>query len=199
MQRHVCSGCSFWWLLLPITLNHGFLLNQNSQKWQSGLHHHLLSPKLFSSNVPLAATSIGENDEKSSNSELEPSLRSPSYRSVRRLERYTRLPVWPVWSGVLIWLVQKMLGNDVAARLEDLWTGRVCPNFFDYDETSPFVMLVHHCHSFAAWDPIRWIQRTFFPEGFPAHPHRGVFVRMVGNEENGFYCLLTYRFSFPYI
>lgn len=34
-------------------------------------------------------------------------------------------------------------------------------------------MLVHHRHSFAAWDPLRYIQRTFFPEGFPAHPHRG--------------------------
>mmetsp|Transcript_37969 Transcript_37969/g.83393 ORF Transcript_37969/g.83393 Transcript_37969/m.83393 type:complete len:301 (-) Transcript_37969:13-915(-) len=34
-------------------------------------------------------------------------------------------------------------------------------------------MLVHHRHSFAPWDPLRYIQRTFFPEGFPAHPHRG--------------------------
>lgn len=34
-------------------------------------------------------------------------------------------------------------------------------------------MLVHHRHSFASWDPLRYIQRTFFPEGFPAHPHRG--------------------------
>lgn len=95
-----------------------------------------------------------------------------SYRGARRIEKFTRLPVWPVWSGVLIWMVQRLLGDETAARLEDALTGRVCPNFFQYEETSPFVMLVHHCHSFAIWDPIRWVQRTFFPEGFPAHPHR---------------------------
>jgi quercetin 2,3-dioxygenase len=32
---------------------------------------------------------------------------------------------------------------------------------------------VHHCHSFSNADPLRFLQRTFFPEGFPAHPHRG--------------------------
>mmetsp|Transcript_13393 Transcript_13393/g.13571 ORF Transcript_13393/g.13571 Transcript_13393/m.13571 type:complete len:302 (-) Transcript_13393:215-1120(-) len=34
-------------------------------------------------------------------------------------------------------------------------------------------MLVHHRHSFAIGDPLRWFQTTFFPEGFPSHPHRG--------------------------
>eukprot|EP00566_Odontella_aurita_P020044 CAMPEP_0113554350 /NCGR_PEP_ID=MMETSP0015_2-20120614/16100_1 /TAXON_ID=2838 /ORGANISM="Odontella" /LENGTH=293 /DNA_ID=CAMNT_0000455481 /DNA_START=530 /DNA_END=1411 /DNA_ORIENTATION=+ /assembly_acc=CAM_ASM_000160 len=35
-------------------------------------------------------------------------------------------------------------------------------------------MLVHHRHSFAPWDPIRYFQRAFIlPEGFPSHPHRG--------------------------
>jgi quercetin 2,3-dioxygenase len=70
--------------------------------------------------------------------------------------------------------MEKVFGTPFAARLEDQITGRVCPNFFEYSETSPFVMLVHHCHSFSVLDPVRWIQKTFFPEGFPAHPHRGV-------------------------
>jgi redox-sensitive bicupin YhaK (pirin superfamily) len=95
------------------------------------------------------------------------------YRRVSRIEKFARLPVWPVWNGVLIWLVGSLFGNDAAARLEHSITGRVCPNFYNYVETSPFIMLVHHCHSFSALDPLRYIQRTFFPEGFPAHPHRG--------------------------
>jgi redox-sensitive bicupin YhaK (pirin superfamily) len=95
------------------------------------------------------------------------------YRRVERVEKFARLPVWPAWNGVLLWLVGSLFGNDTAARLENSITGRVCPNFYNYVDTSPFVMLVHHCHSFSALDPLRFIQRTFFPEGFPAHPHRG--------------------------
>lgn len=49
----------------------------------------------------------------------------------------------------------------------------MCPNFFSAESTSPFVLLVHHRHSFSNWDPVRYIQQTFFPEGFPSHPHRG--------------------------
>lgn len=97
-----------------------------------------------------------------------------SVRKVRRTEKFARLPVWPAWNGALIWLVGLMLGSETASRLEQVITGRVCPNFYEYTETSPFVMLVHHCHSFAALDPLRHFQRTFvLPEGFPAHPHRG--------------------------
>jgi redox-sensitive bicupin YhaK (pirin superfamily) len=102
------------------------------------------------------------------------SIHRKEYRRIDRIQRFARLPVWPAWNGVAIWAVQRLLGNDVAARLENAWTGRVCPNFFDnVDQTSPFVMLVHHVHSFANYDLFRFIQSTFFPEGFPSHPHRG--------------------------
>jgi hypothetical protein len=94
-------------------------------------------------------------------------------RGIRRIEKFARLPVWPAWNGVLIWMIGKLFGNDIAAKLEDSITGRVGPNFYNYAETSPYIMLVHHCHSFHPLDPFRYIQRTFFPEGFPAHPHRG--------------------------
>jgi len=101
-------------------------------------------------------------------------LSSASPRRIESIERFARLPVWPVWNGVAIFVVSRLLGKDIAARLEDAIGGRVCPNFFNPPErTSPFIMLVHHRHSFAVWDPLRYIQRTFFPEGFPAHPHRG--------------------------
>ena len=97
-----------------------------------------------------------------------------SQRKIDSIERFARLPVWPVWNGVFIFLISRIFGKDIAAKLEDAIGGRVCPNFFqDTGKTSPFIMLVHHRHSFAIWDPLRYLQRTFFPEGFPSHPHRG--------------------------
>eukprot|EP00624_Nannochloropsis_granulata_P003865 evm.model.NODE_29442_length_5635_cov_20.489618.3 len=39
--------------------------------------------------------------------------------------------------------------------------------------TDPFLMNVHHRHSFTKLDPFRWLQALIFPEGFPAHPHAG--------------------------
>ncbi|CAB9503069.1 Putative quercetin 2,3-dioxygenase [Seminavis robusta] len=100
--------------------------------------------------------------------------RPPSKRRIDSVERFARLPVWPVWNGVFLFVISRILGKDIAAKLEDAIGGRVCPNFYqDTEKTSPFIMLVHHRHSFAAWDPLRYIQRTFFPEGFPSHPHRG--------------------------
>lgn len=90
-----------------------------------------------------------------------------------RVEKFARLPVWPAWNGVAIFLLSKLFGNEVAAEFEDKVGGRVCPNFFTPEKTSPFIMLVHHRHSFAPWDPFRYIQKSFFPEGFPSHPHRG--------------------------
>jgi hypothetical protein len=116
---------------------------------------------------------------------------------VAHVEKIARLPVWPVWMGVLLFLVvSRTLGDPAAAALEealeDTYGGRVCPNFFPTSASSssdptatttptttiintlPFLMLVHHWHSFSPLDPIRWFRKTFIlPEGFPAHAHRG--------------------------
>jgi redox-sensitive bicupin YhaK (pirin superfamily) len=109
-----------------------------------------------------------------------------NYRGIRRVEKFARLPVWPAWYGVLIWLVGLILGSRAGARLEQAIGGRVCPNFFTYEETSPIIMLVHHCHSFFKFDPLRLLQRTLIlPEGFPAHPHRG-FVTITYIMRGGF-------------
>jgi redox-sensitive bicupin YhaK (pirin superfamily) len=113
------------------------------------------------------------------------SLVSTSSRTIDRIEKFSRLPVWPVWNGVFLFFVSKVFGEESAAKLEDAFGGRVCPNFFQSERTSPFIMLVHHRHSFAPWDPLRFIQRTFFPEGFPAHPHRG-FVTVTYILKGGF-------------
>ena len=142
------------------------------------------------------------DDDQSRRQPPQPQTASPvtpppqqSPRTMERLVKYTRYPIWPAWNGVLIWFVGLVLGHQVAAAVEDKLTGRVCPKFFSNDlsssttttTTSPFLLLVHHCHSFAPWDPLRWLQRDIFkfPEGFPAHPHRG-FVTLTYFLQGGF-------------
>lgn len=95
-----------------------------------------------------------------------------STRQVESIEQFARLPIWPIWSGILLFLTSR-LSPSLAASIEDAIGGRVCPNFFNAQQTSPFVLMVHHRHSFSALDPIRFIQQFVFPEGFPSHPHRG--------------------------
>jgi redox-sensitive bicupin YhaK (pirin superfamily) len=96
---------------------------------------------------------------------------TPQYiRSIIKTEKNPRLPVWPVLNGVFLFFLG-LISPKLSATLEDTITGRVCPMPID---KSPFVLLVHHVHSFAAWDPVRFIQRKLIlPEGFPSHPHRG--------------------------
>ncbi|CAK9251644.1 unnamed protein product [Sphagnum jensenii] len=43
----------------------------------------------------------------------------------------------------------------------------------DGNSLSPYLLLVHHCHSFLPFDPVRAITKLLLPEGFPAHPHSG--------------------------
>eukprot|EP00568_Trieres_chinensis_P011074 CAMPEP_0183294648 /NCGR_PEP_ID=MMETSP0160_2-20130417/2900_1 /TAXON_ID=2839 ORGANISM="Odontella Sinensis, Strain Grunow 1884" /NCGR_SAMPLE_ID=MMETSP0160_2 /ASSEMBLY_ACC=CAM_ASM_000250 /LENGTH=450 /DNA_ID=CAMNT_0025456001 /DNA_START=17 /DNA_END=1369 /DNA_ORIENTATION=- len=140
-----------------------------------------------------AAVASGDFDASTSASASAPSVPSKNDRpptdprSVARVEKFARLPVWPAWNGVFIFFVSKIFGQEAAAKLEDAIGGRVCPNFYNPPElTSPFIMLVHHRHSFAQWDPIRYFQRAFIlPEGFPAHPHRG-FITVTHIMKGGF-------------
>jgi redox-sensitive bicupin YhaK (pirin superfamily) len=112
--------------------------------------------------------------------------RQPSQRQIVKVEKFARLPVWPVWQGVFLFAASRVFGPEVAAKWEDEIGGRVCPNFFEPSSTDPFVLLVHHRHAFQNWDPIRYIQRTFFPEGFPSHPHRG-FITVTYCLKGGFF------------
>ena len=95
-------------------------------------------------------------------------------RSIR-VERMVRLPVWPVWAGVIDFFVGWIFGPEAGSKLEQyVLGGRVCPMQFDGTKTSPFLLLVHHHHNFWKWDAIfRKISAFVLPEGFPAHPHRG--------------------------
>ena len=76
-------------------------------------------------------------------------LSTDDIKEVFKVEKFARLPVWPAWNGVFIFIMSRLFGNDAAARLENSIGGRVCPNFFQEDSektTSPFIMLVHHRH-----------------------------------------------------
>ena len=97
-------------------------------------------------------------------------------RLPQRIIRHTRLPVWPAWQGLPLVVLSQLPGpfRGWADRLEDAFGGRVCPMQFNAAEADPFVLLVHHRHSFRPFDFLRPIfSAVIMPEGFPAHPHRG--------------------------
>ena len=75
---------------------------------------------------------------------------------------------------VLLALSLSPATRPLADKLEAQFGGRVCPMQFDPVECDPFVLLVHHRHSFRPFDPFRPLfSALILPEGFPAHPHRG--------------------------
>jgi redox-sensitive bicupin YhaK (pirin superfamily) len=93
--------------------------------------------------------------------------------------KFPRLPFWPVTHGLLIMLIDKLGFRESSQQLEDSIGGRVCPMMLEGTTADPFILMVHHTHSFAWWDPFRWLVARLIPEGFPAHPHAG-------------FCTLTY-------
>lgn len=84
-----------------------------------------------------------------------------------------RLPVWPVWAGVAAQLLDWLGQPGLSSRLVEAVGGRVVPMDLVSPETSPFLLLVHHTHSFMPLDPLRLATTLLLPEGFPAHPHSG--------------------------
>ena len=100
-----------------------------------------------------------------------------TFRQVARIERCERIPTWPVSNGLRCRAVARF-SPSLAAKLEHNIGGADCPNLWlandDPRATSPFLMLVHHNHSFDLADPARFIEREFLPEGFPSHAHQGM-------------------------
>lgn len=47
------------------------------------------------------------------------SARASTQRSVARVEKFARLPVWPVWQGVFLFFASKIFGEEVAAQWEN--------------------------------------------------------------------------------
>jgi len=94
-------------------------------------------------------------------------------RSIARVDKPPRLPVWPVVTGLVCTALDLLSLKDQAAWVEDVFGGRVAPMMLDAELADPFVLLVHHRHAFAPWDPVRPLFRLLIAEGFPAHPHVG--------------------------
>jgi redox-sensitive bicupin YhaK (pirin superfamily) len=117
---------------------------------------------------------VGTEGASSDGSPESSSPPPPASRKIR-VERNPRLPVWPVWAGVIDFLVGWIFGPEAGSKLEQNFLGgRVCPMQFDGKSTSPFLLLVHHHHNFWKWDFVfRKLSAFVLPEGFPAHPHRG--------------------------
>ena len=90
-----------------------------------------------------------------------------------------KLPVWPVWSGIIAQFADWLRLPDLSEFIVNRIGGRVIPmqlsayESLNRQSTSPFLLLVHHSHSFTPLDPFRAITRALLPEGFPAHPHSG--------------------------
>jgi len=121
--------------------------------------------------VPVDQPTIGDDDATASRT-TDGCVRNP--RKVEKIEKYTRLPVWPAASG-LAYIILDFLGlTELAAKAEDKFGGRVCPMFFGSNIGDPFILMVHHRHSWNRLDPFRPLFRSLIlPEGFPAHQHRG--------------------------
>lgn len=94
-------------------------------------------------------------------------------RPLAQVQRFARLPVWPVWAGAMEWTLEQLGLRPAATWLEERCGGRVQPMFLRPEQTDPFLLMVHHRHSFSPWDPVRPLSALVLPEGFPAHPHRG--------------------------
>ena len=93
-------------------------------------------------------------------------------RALLSRHRPPRLPVWPVAAGLVATAAEFIGARAAADACERRFGGRVTPAQLP-DAASPFLLVVHHTHTFGACDPLRPLSRLVLPEGFPAHPHRG--------------------------
>lgn len=94
-------------------------------------------------------------------------------RPIAHVAHHTRLPVWPVASGLSCWAAETIGLRGLSRGIEARFGGRVTPMSLPLAASDPFLMLVHHRHTFSRFDPLRPLSALVLPEGFPAHPHRG--------------------------
>lgn len=90
-----------------------------------------------------------------------------------------KLPVWPVVGGIVGLIADKIspkAGEEVVKAIG----GRVIP--ISLNGLSPFLLLVHHQHTFVPFDPFRVITNFVLPEGFPAHGHAGFVTATISLE-----------------
>lgn len=66
-----------------------------------------------------------------------------------------KLPVWPVWSGVIAQCFDWIKAPQVSESIISSIGGRVVPITLSNLDVSPFLLLAHHSHSFTPLDPVR--------------------------------------------
>lgn len=98
-----------------------------------------------------------------------------SLRTITKMDRFERIPTWPTRNGLRFKAISR-INPDLAAQVEHEYGGADCPNLWlnNAKQTSPFLMMCHHNHSFDLNDPIRLFEKNVVPEGFPSHAHRGM-------------------------
>ena len=100
-----------------------------------------------------------------------------NFPSTSRAFDISRLTHRPASNGIR-WKAISQFNPDLAAKLEHQYGGADCPNLWldeaTSPQTSPFLMMCHHNHSFQLNDPVRLMEKQIIPEGFPAHGHRGM-------------------------
>ena len=165
-----------------------YLVSVSSNK-EIGSNSHIVilpsrfpfSNKRFSSLTVLKnkGDKIDEDDSIKSEEDIENNIyQDKQYVPISKVVTAPRLPVWPIWSGLIIMFLDYIGLGKWGTILERNIGGRVSPMMFDVSSpisylSDPMVLMVHHRHSFFAFDPVRVLQKFIFPEGFPAHPHRG--------------------------
>lgn len=78
-----------------------------------------------------------------------------------------KLPVWPVWSGVVAQCFDWIKAPQISESIVSSIGGRVVPITLSNLDVSPFLLLAHHCHSFTPLDPIR--SARYFSHLQPCH------------------------------
>ena len=76
-------------------------------------------------------------------------------RCISDIHQPIKLPVWPVWSGVVAQCFDWIKAPQISESIVSSVGGRVVPITLSNLDVSPFLLLAHHCHSFTPLDPIR--------------------------------------------
>lgn len=76
-------------------------------------------------------------------------------RFAYQIHQPIKLPVWPVWSGVIAQCFDWLKSPSVSESIISTIGGRVVPITLSSLDVSPFLLLAHHTHSFTPLDPVR--------------------------------------------
>jgi hypothetical protein len=76
-------------------------------------------------------------------------------RFAYQIHQPIKLPVWPVWSGVIAQCFDWLKSPSVSESIISTVGGRVVPITLSSLDVSPFLLLAHHTHSFTPLDPVR--------------------------------------------